>query len=84
MKNPPESESAYLSPKVWGIYTLLLTVSVPWYWQFIPGVACQVWLGLPAWVFVAVVSSFGVSLFTAQLLWRTRWPDEESEGDAEL
>lgn len=58
-------------------YLLLLVVGIPWYW---PADDRTIWVGMPAWVVVAVVVSFITSVFTA-FLW-LRCVDEDCSGDS--
>jgi hypothetical protein len=63
---------------IFAVYFILLTVAIPWYW---PKDSSLIILGLPAWVFVAILVSFFTSVFTAFLLLRYPWqieinPDE--------
>ena len=70
--------SPYLSWRVWAAYVVLLLVGVPWYW---PADDDTVWVGLPAWVVVAVIASAIASFYTATLL-RRRWPGEAEESES--
>lgn len=54
-------------------YLTLVILAVPWYW---PADDRTVWLGLPAWVVVAIAVSFAVSVLTAAILSRP-WAHEE-------
>lgn len=58
------------------LFGFLLAAAVPWYW---PADDDAVWLGVPAWVLVAVVVSAAASVLTAALMSRP-WPQEE-DGD---
>ena len=64
----------FVSLRVWLIYTLLLLLAIPWYWPFLPG-AMNIVMGVPAWVFSALLFSAAISLYTAWLL-RQPWPGE--------
>ncbi len=55
------------------IYAALAAVGIPWYW---PADDARIWLGMPAWVVVAIAASAAASAWTAVLLWRP-WPGEE-------
>lgn len=59
------------------LYLLLLALAVPWYW---PSTSHAVWLGLPAWVCVAIMVSLAASVLTALLMARP-WPDEHLDDD---
>ena len=72
MSDPSRRREPYLSAAVWLTYLVLLAVGIPWYW---PSDDTTIWLGMPAWVVVAVAASAAMSLFTAWLL-RRRWPGE--------
>lgn len=54
------------------VYLAMLAVGIPWYW---PANDTSVWLGMPAWVVVAILVGAAASLFTLWLLKRP-WPDE--------
>ena len=72
MNNPRR----HLHPwSIWGIYVLLFFVAVPWYW---PREDRTIWLGMPAWVVVAILGSAVISTFTAWVLHRP-WPDEDDD-----
>ena len=60
------------------IYLVLLVISVPWYWMFIPDASSTMILGVPSWVVVSVTVSACVSVHTALIL-RRPWPGEEGE-----
>lgn len=60
------------------LFGILLVLAVPWYW---PADSTLVWLGVPAWVCVAVLVSLAASLLTAWLM-RLPWPGEDEDGDA--
>lgn len=62
------------SPRVWGVYVVLLVLAVPWYWQYLPGSMTNV-CGLPAWVFSSIFFSATISIYTACLL-LPAWPGE--------
>lgn len=55
------------------VYFIFLVVGIPWYW---PKDSSLVIMGLPAWVFVAILVSFLTSVFTAFLLLRYPWQTE--------
>ncbi len=55
------------------VYFILLVVGIPWYW---PKDSSLVVMGLPAWVFIAILVSFFTSIFTAFLLLRYPWQTE--------
>ena len=58
---------------IWCVYLFLFTVSVPWY---IPADApLRIWLGLPHWVVISLLASFGVAVFTAFVVHRL-WPEQ--------
>ncbi len=59
------------------LYALLLILAVPWYW---PLDSRAVWLGVPAWVCVAVVVSAAASVLTAALMARP-WPGERDDDE---
>ncbi len=65
-------DGSYLSWPIWLTYLLLFALGVPWYW---PAGDTTLWLGMPAWVVVAIGVSAVISLFTAWLL-RRPWPGE--------
>jgi hypothetical protein len=60
-------------PRLWigGVYVVLFLLSVPWYLPESDPV--PIWLGLPYWVVISIVSSVGVALFTALIVTRC-WP----------
>ncbi|MBL1143196.1 MAG: DUF997 family protein [Proteobacteria bacterium] len=58
------------------IYFVLLILAIPWYW---PKDSDLVILGLPAWVFVAILISLFASIFTAFILLRYPWKTEIDE-----
>ncbi len=65
---------------IWLAYAVLLAIAVPWYW---PSGDATLWLGLPAWVVVALLANLAASLLTAWLLLK-RWPDSgNDESDTE-
>jgi hypothetical protein len=59
------------------VYLSLLAAGIPWYW---PQDDITVWLGMPAWVVVAIAASLAASLFTAWLLSHP-WPAEGGARD---
>ena len=59
------------------VYFILLVLGIPWYW---PEDINLVVLGLPIWVFVAILISLLTSIFTAFLLLRYSW-ELEPESD---
>ena len=75
-------KSPYLRWWIWLVYSALLAAGIPWYW---PADSTALWLGMPAWVTVAVADSIVMSAFTVWLL-LTRWPDldEEAKPDASV
>ena len=54
------------------VYLILLLVAIPWYW---PKETSLLILGVPAWVFVAIVVSLITSVFTAFVLLRYPWSE---------
>ena len=58
--------------KYWVVafYFILLIIAIPWYW---PKDIDLIVMGLPVWVFVAIVVSIITSIFTAFLLIRHPW-----------
>ena len=61
----------FLKPtRIITIYLVLLIIAIPWYW---PDDSKFIIFGFPAWVFVAILSSFFTSVFTAFLLLRYPW-----------
>ena len=50
---------------VWLAYLVLLALAIPWYW---PAGSTAIWLGLPAWVVVALAASVAASALTAAIL----------------
>ena len=52
------------------VYFLLLIIAIPWYW---PKDTQLLVLGLPVWVFVAILVSVLASIFTAFILLRYPW-----------
>ena len=67
-----EAKPPYLSLPVWLTYLALFTIGIPWDW---PEGDATLWLGMPAWVVVAIGVSVAISIFTACLLNRS-WPGE--------
>ncbi|MCA9121712.1 MAG: hypothetical protein H6822_36035 [Planctomycetaceae bacterium] len=65
--------------QVWLTYSLLLVLSVPWYWHWIPGANVTLF-GMPRWAVSALVGSALVSCYTAWLL-NAPWPGEQADGD---
>ena len=59
------------------IYVLLLTAAIPWYW---PSDNHALWLGMPAWVVIAIVVSIAASCLAALILTRP-WPGESVDSD---
>lgn len=57
------------------LYLPLLLLGVPWYW---PADDDRVWLGLPAWVVVAIAAGALAAALTSWLLTRP-WPEEDGE-----
>ncbi len=55
------------------VYFVLLVVGIPWYW---PKDSSLIIMGLPAWVFIAILVSLLTSIFTAFLLLRYPWQME--------
>lgn len=60
------------------LYLALLAIGIPWYW---PAGDRSVWFGVPAWVAVALLVSIAVSVITAIILLRYRWPGEPEDPD---
>ncbi|MCG8378265.1 MAG: hypothetical protein MI865_02195, partial [Proteobacteria bacterium] len=60
------------------IYLILLLTGVPWYW---PKDSELTFMGVPAWVFVAIVTSIIASIFTAFILLRYSWSSEIKPDD---
>ena len=59
---------------VWVVYLLLFAASIPWY---IPANApLRLWLGLPHWVVISLLTTLGVAVFTVVVIARF-WPNEE-------
>ncbi|MEW6321477.1 MAG: hypothetical protein AB1635_10350 [Acidobacteriota bacterium] len=58
---------------IWAVYIVLYGLSIPWYWS--PGPA-RVWLGLPHWVVVSIVSLVCVAIFTCWVA-RRWWVADE-------
>lgn len=56
------------------IYLLLFAIGIPWYW---PTDDRTIWLGMPAWVVIAIMASVAISLLTA-LLFYCPWTDQKS------
>jgi hypothetical protein len=56
--------------RIFAVYFVLLVVGIPWYW---PKDSSLIIMGLPAWVFVAILVSLLTSIFTAFLLLRYPW-----------
>ena len=65
-------------PWIWAVYAMLFAVAVPWYW---PKDDTTVWLGMPAWVTVAILTSLVISIFTSWVWSRTSFGDEEEPED---
>ncbi|MGE0482742.1 MAG: hypothetical protein AB7Q81_01235 [Gammaproteobacteria bacterium] len=59
------------------LFAVLLLLAVPWYW---PHDDSRIWLGMPAWVCVAVLVSVAASVLTAVLMARP-WPGERDDDD---
>lgn len=57
---------------------MLLIIAIPWYW---PKDSSLMILGLPAWVFVAILVSLCTSVFTAFLLLRYPWQTELNDDE---
>jgi hypothetical protein len=74
MQSPPQSR---FSQRIAAAYLLLLLLAVPWYW---PADSRALLFGVPAWVAVSILVSFVVSVFTAWVLLRHRWPGENGPG----
>jgi Zn-dependent protease with chaperone function len=55
------------------VYLIFLIAAIPWYWSKDNSLII---LGLPAWVFVAILVSICTSIFTAFLLLRYPWKME--------
>ncbi len=55
------------------VYFTFLVLGIPWYW---PKDSSLIVMGLPAWVFVAILVSLLTSIFTAYLLLRYPWQME--------
>ena len=55
------------------VYLILIALAVPWYW---PDNTTLVVLGLPAWVFVAILISCLASIFTAIVLLIYPWEND--------
>ncbi len=55
------------------VYFTFLVLGIPWYW---PKDSSLIVMGLPAWVFVAILVSLLTSIFTAYLLLRHPWQME--------
>lgn len=61
--------------RIIAIYLALLFLGVPWYW---PETDTTTFMGVPAWVAVAIATSCVASLFTSWLLmrpWSTESPN---------
>ena len=58
---------------IWYVYLLLFAVSVPWYLP--TNAPLRIWLGLPHWVVISLLASFGVAVFTAFVVHRL-WPEQ--------
>ena len=71
-----ERRSAYIAALV---YLVLMAIGIPWYW---PQDDTSIWFGVPAWVAIAVATSFCASVFTA-LRYIKRWPEPEDPGNAQ-
>lgn len=71
----PDKQEPKSLNRIWifSIYFILLIVGIPWYW---PKDSSMIIMGVPAWVFVAVLVSFFTSVFTAFLLLRYPWQIE--------
>ena len=69
-----------MKKEVWisAVYLLLLIIAIPWYW---PEDTQALVLGLPVWVFVAIVVSVITSVFTAFILVRYSWNTDIDKDD---
>ena len=75
----PSSDSDARAGGVWRTvapYLVLMAIGVPWYWRVLPLDGTTLWLGMPAWVTLAVFASAATSIYTAWLL-RKPWPGED-------
>lgn len=52
------------------VYAVLMVIGIPWYWE---SDDYSIIFGMPAWVSIAIITSFAASSFTAWLL-RRPWP----------
>ena len=69
-----EQRSSLQNPiGIFAVYFILLIIGIPWYW---PKDSDMIIMGVPGWVFVAVLVSFFTSVFTAFLLLRYPWQIE--------
>jgi len=64
---------------IWLVYVALFSASIPWYLS--PMDVPVIWLGLPHWVVISLLSCLGIAVFTAFVIWRY-WP-ESGEDDPE-
>ncbi len=73
-----DKQSPYLQNRVgiFSVYFVLLVVGIPWYW---PKDSNLIVMGLPAWVFIAILVSIFTSIFTAFLLLRYPWQTDPDE-----
>ena len=57
------------------IYVLLFSISVPWYWQWMPEFGLLRFAGLPLWVLTSLLGSALISIQTVLVLTQS-WSDE--------
>ena len=58
----------------WLVYALLYAASVPWYLP--AGASPKIWLGLPHWAMISLLSIAGIAIFTAFVIHRF-WDDSD-------
>ena len=77
----PHRRKSNISWWAWLTYFCLLALGIPWYW---PADDRTIWVGMPAWVVVAIAVSFLTSVFTAFLWLRCLGEDCSGDGGERL
>ncbi|HEX9725723.1 MAG TPA: hypothetical protein VGC53_15695 [Vicinamibacteria bacterium] len=72
MSRPPREPVRY--GWIWIVYVLLYAASVPWYLP--AGTIPEIWLGLPSWALLSLLSTVGIALFTVLVI-RSFWDDTD-------